>query len=204
MTPIRRALILLLVSACTTAPASDDHHIIYLHGRIVQEQESARAQHPEHGFYELEAIRAAFRDRGFTVHSEIRRKGTSVSEGADRVVEQVRRLLDSGVPADRITVVGASMGASIALHASARLANRDIRFVLLGPCLSRNAPAVAEEEGRPPAGRILVIRDQSDVPSCAPSPDGQEIVINTGLGHGYLYRPLAEWVEPAVAFARSR
>ncbi|HEX6176836.1 MAG TPA: hypothetical protein VF057_00645 [Thermoanaerobaculia bacterium] len=203
MRTIVLAPILLLAVACATA-ARPERHILYLHGRIVQEQQSARPQHPEHGFYELDAIRAAFRDRGFTLHSEIRPKGSSVSDGADRAVARVRELLDAGVPADRITVVGASMGAAIALHTSARLQNPNVRFVLLGPCLSRNFPAVAKEEGKPPMGRILVIRDTSDVPECPPF-DGRasEVVINTGLGHGYLYRPLSEWIEPAVAWALS-
>ena len=38
-------------------------HLIYLHGRIVQEQQSARPRHPQFGYYELEEILDAFRDR---------------------------------------------------------------------------------------------------------------------------------------------
>ena len=197
----RFVTLFLLTVACVSAAPPPERHVIYLHGRIVQDQQVARPQHPEHGYYELDAIRAAFRERGFVVHSEIRPKGSSVGDGADRVVSQVRELLASGVPADRITVVGASMGAAIGLHTAARLQNRDVRFVLLGPCLSRNFPAVAKEEGKDPAGRILVIRDRSDVPDCAPF-DGNatETVIDTGLRHGFLYRPLPEWLEPAAAW----
>src|SRR5438309_7489954 len=80
--------------------AGRPRHLIYLHGRIVQEQQSARPRHPQFGYYELEKILDAFRDRGFEVSGEIRPKSVSVSESADRVVAQVLRLLGSGVPAD--------------------------------------------------------------------------------------------------------
>jgi hypothetical protein len=93
-------------------------HLIYLHGRILQEQQSARPRHPRFGYYEMGAILAAFRDRGFVVSGEVRPKSATVDDSADRVVAQVRRLLDSGVPADHVTVVGGSMGAGIALVAS--------------------------------------------------------------------------------------
>lgn len=47
-------------------------HLIYLHGRIVQEQQSARPRHPQFGYDELEKILEAFRERGFDVSGEIR------------------------------------------------------------------------------------------------------------------------------------
>lgn len=56
----------------------------------------------------------------------------AVSESADRVVEQVRRLIEAGATPDRITVVGASMGAGIALLASARLGIPEVRLGLPG------------------------------------------------------------------------
>ena len=194
------------------ADAGGPRHLIYLHGRIVQEQQSARPKHPQFGYYELEKILDAFRQQGFVVSGEIRPKPASVSESADRVVEQVRRLVQSGVPADRITVVGASMGAGIALLASARLQDPRVRFCVLGACLSENVRALLAEEGKSPAGRVLSIREASDdsTASCASWKDdprsglvAREIVLHTGLGHGFLYRPLPEWVKPAVEWALS-
>jgi pimeloyl-ACP methyl ester carboxylesterase len=187
-------------------------YVIYLHGRIVQEKLSARPQSPEYGFYELEQILDAFRGSGFVVTGEIRPKSASVSDSADRVVGQIRRLLSSGVPPDRITVVGASMGASIAFLASTRLENPDVRFVVLGACLSANVKALLAEEGKGPSGRLLAIREASDELSdpCPPwtGDEGtqsrlraREIVIRTGLRHGFIYRPLPEWVDPAVEWA---
>jgi alkanesulfonate monooxygenase SsuD/methylene tetrahydromethanopterin reductase-like flavin-dependent oxidoreductase (luciferase family) len=109
------AAVAVFLAGLAAGLAADDarpRHLIYLHGRIVQGQQSARPRHPQFGYYELEKILEAFRERGFVVSREIRLNSASVSGSADRVVEQIRRLLESGVPADRVTVVGASMGAA--------------------------------------------------------------------------------------------
>jgi pimeloyl-ACP methyl ester carboxylesterase len=206
------APILVLASACGAAEAPAPRHLIYLHGRIIQEQQSARPRHPEFGDYELDAILAAFRDRGFVVSGGIRPKAASVSESADRVVEQVRGLLAAGVPPDHVTVVGASMGASIAFLAATRLQEPELRVSVLGGCLSENVRALEAEEGRGPSGRLLSIREASDELS-EPCPKweedatpgsalrAREIVLETGLRHGFLYRPLAEWVDPVSEWA---
>jgi pimeloyl-ACP methyl ester carboxylesterase len=202
--------VLLAGSAGSGAPAP--RHLIYLHGRIVQEQQSVRPRHPQYGHYELEAILEAFRTRGFVVRGEIRPKAVSVSEAADRVVEQARELLKGGVPAHHVTIVGASMGASIGLLASVRLQNPDVRFGVLGACLSENVRGLVADEGMAPKGHVLAIREASDELSTPcpswkndaqswPGLDGREIVIHTGLSHGFLYRPLADWVNPVAEWA---
>jgi hypothetical protein len=170
-----------------SADAVFPRYVIYLHGRIVQEQQNARPRSAEYGYYELEEILQAFRDRGF-------------------MVTQVRRLLAAHVPAGHITVVGASMGASIALLAATRLQNPDVRFGILGACLSESVRSLAAEQGIGPGGRLLAIREGSDELSnpCpawkgdpkAPNLMAREIVLNTGLRHGFLYRPLPEWLNP--------
>ncbi len=73
-------------------------------GRIVQQRQGSRPEHPQFGQYELEQILAAFRDRGFVVTREIRPRDISVADAADRVVAEIRELVASGVPADHITV----------------------------------------------------------------------------------------------------
>jgi len=194
--------------ARAVVPRPDARHLVYLHGRIVQETQSARPESAEFGAYELEAILEAFRRHGFVVHDGIRPRGTTLDQGAARAVDEVRRLRAEGVAAERITVVGASMGAAIALRAAARLDEPELRFVLLGACLGASAEDVRSEEGRAPRGRLLAIREASDELSsgCAPwSGDGRwrELVIATGLRHGFLYRPLPEWLAPAVEWARA-
>src|SRR5206468_510790 len=81
----------------------------FLHGRIVQEQ-GRRAVSPDYGPYEYDAILRGLASAGFVVISEVRPRGTEAPVYADRVVGQVRRLLDAGVPSRQITVLGASMG----------------------------------------------------------------------------------------------
>ncbi|HKA38053.1 MAG TPA: hypothetical protein VKH43_14605 [Thermoanaerobaculia bacterium] len=196
------------------AASGDARHLIYLHGRIVQERQSPRPKSEQFGYYELEKILDAFRAKGFTVSGEIRPKNATESDAADKVVAQVRRLLDSGVPASRITVVGASMGAGIAMAASARLQNPEVRFSILGACLSGNAGRIREAEGKGLAGRILGIREASDetTKDCQPwkaqrgskTVSVREIVLHTGLDHGFLYRPLPEWVNPTAEWAMAR
>jgi pimeloyl-ACP methyl ester carboxylesterase len=201
----------LLILAGASGEAVPPRHILYLHGRIVQETQSARPVHPEFGPYDLDAILETLCSRGFVVTGGIRPKAATVSGSADRVVAQVRDLLASGVRADHVTVAGASMGASIALAAAARLQNDDVRFVFLGACTTANMNAVPEEEGKPPRGRLLFVREESDDLSgpCAAwsgeAPPGsvvREVVLKTGLSHGFIYRPLPAWVDPAVAWAR--
>jgi pimeloyl-ACP methyl ester carboxylesterase len=206
----------LLLAGLPSAHAGDPspRHVIYLHGRIVQEQQSARPRHPRFGYYELEGILDAFEQRGFAVTGRIRPKGASVGESADAVVREVRGLLAAGVPAHRVTVVGASMGAGIALVASARLADPQLRFAVLGACLSANAKPIRDAEGKPLAGHVLSIREASDELT-EPCPawseaehpsrlEVREIVVRTGLAHGFLYRPLPEWMGPVVDWALER
>jgi hypothetical protein len=212
-TGLAAAAILLTGSAMGgAADGAQARYLIYLHGRIVQEQQSARPRHPQFGYYELEAIKEALGQRGFVVSGDLRPKAASLSESADLVVEQVRRLLGAGVPADRITVVGASMGGVIALKASARLQNPGLRFCVLGGCLHENVRELLSDEGRGPSGHVLSIREASDdlggpCPAwnaeleSRPPLVGREIVLHTGKSHGFLYQPLAEWVEPTVEWA---
>ncbi len=207
-------LIAIAALAASSVTAAEPRHLIYLHGRIVQEQQSARPQHPQYGYYELEKIRDAFRQRGFVVSAEVRPNPATVTASADVVIEQVRTLLASGVPAERITIVGASMGASIAFLASTRLQNPKLRFAFLGACFSANDRALQAEEGKGPSGRLLSIRETSDdLTADCPAwtndressvPSFREIVLSTGFNHGFIYRPLPDWVNPVVEWAEAR
>ena len=209
------AALLLGSAGSGAAEAPRPRHLIYLHGRIVQEQQSARPKHPQHGYYELDKILGTFRDRGFVVSGELRPKSASVVDSADQLVAQIKKLIASGVPADHITVVGASMGGGIALLASARLQNPDVRFCILGACVSEGVARLVAHEGKRPAGRILAVRESSDETTgqCPPWQDDpaadstlvvREILLDTGLHHGFLYRPLAEWVNPVVEWAKGK
>jgi len=188
-------------------------HLIYVPGRIVQDQQSARPRHPRFGYYELEGILEMFVNLGFLVHSEILPKSDSVSDSADRVVREVQRLLSSGVPPNQVTVVGASTGARVALAASARLQEPEMSFSVLGTCLVDDVRDLFAREGKRPRGRLLAIREVSDdvVGLCPAWKDDpavrslyvREIVLHTRRSHGFLYFPLQEWVSPLVEWVRA-
>lgn len=193
-------------SPILSTPA-DEYYLFYLHGRIVEEQ-GAEAISERFGPYAYREILQVFADRGFVVRSEVRGKNTDVHAYADWLNGQIKKLIDVGVAPQRITVVGASKGAVIAMLTSTKLQNPAVNFVLIAGC----SDWVEENLTINLCGRILSVFEKSDEigRSCQPifgasscKPVTQEIELNTGKEHGVLYRPLPEWVEPTVRWARS-
>lgn len=183
-------------------------YLFYLHGLII-ENEGPRPVSPRFGVYEYAEILESFRDRGFVVISEARPKGTEPEKYAAKVAAQVGVLLKAGVPPGNITVVGASRGGGIAMMASTLLKNRRVKFVIMAACGDFD---VYKRFGVDLWGEILSIYDSSDdiAGTCTDFfnkstgvSKRKEIVLRLGLGHGILYRPLKEWVEPAAEWARS-
>jgi hypothetical protein len=180
-------------------------HLFYLHGAII-ERAGERPTHPKFGVYEYRKILEEFARRGFVVISEARPEGTDGMLYAATVADQVRKLLEAGVPPDHITVVGFSKGGGIAIAASSMLANDDLNFVFMAACspwLDSHPEIVAH-------GRLLSLRESSDElsGSCeglfARSPSQQkhrEVVLELGGGHGAFYRPQPEWIDLVVEWA---
>lgn len=196
----------------TEAPASPDpkaKYIFYLHGRII-EDEGMNAVSSEFGKYEYAEILETFADRGFIVISEVRPKNTDVAKYAQKTAEQVNALLKAGVPPGNIIVAGASKGGVIAHKASSILHNKDLNFVLLAACgagyLDNFQPDLV--------GNILSVYDYKDnkgAGSCAEFfakskaiNRHKEIELKLGLGHGILYKPMEEWVEPTIDWASGK
>ena len=182
-------------------------YLFYLHGYIV-EAGNTRPTSPKFGVYEYEQILEAFKQRGFLVISEARKKNPEIEPYAAKVAGQVRQLLKAGVPPRQITVVGASQGSWIAMLASTYLANRDLNFVLIAAC--------SADEGFLRSvnlhGNVLSIYEKSDLAqSCQDYHkdatginDWKEVEVNTGLRHGFLYRPMKEWTEPTIDWAKRK
>lgn len=199
MRPIAMLALALLALPVHAAPV-----VYYLHGKFVEEH-SDDAVHPEHGRYDYAGILAALRRDGATVVSERRAKDTDVSAYADRIVSDIRALIAQGVPASDIAVVGASKGAVIGALVSARLAEDEVAFVLMGACNDW-----LEATWHPRLhGRVLSIHDADDTIArgCADIASRsrrlaafEEIELHTGRGHGFLYRPDETWVAPALAW----
>ena len=190
----------------------DRHYLFYLHGKIIEDQ-GIPAVSEEYGEYEFLAILEALQGHDLVVISEQRSKDTDGVSYAHHIVEQINLLLEAGVPAEQITVIGASKGAYIAATASNLLRNSKTNFVLIGFC----ATDTVEELNRNQVwlyGNILAIYDTADelAGSCQElfaSSEGRgigrhdEIVLHIGTGHGILYKPLDEWIQPAVEWARA-
>lgn len=180
-------------------------YLFYLSGYIV-EAGNTRPVSPKFGVYEYEQILETFKRSGFTVISEARKKNPDIEPYALKVTEEVRQLIKSGVPADHITIVGASQGSWIAMLASTYLKNRDLNFVLIAAC-SADEGFLKEVDLH---GNVLSIYEKSDVAQSCQSyhqdatgiKHWKEVALNTGLKHGFLFRPLKEWTEPTITWAK--
>ncbi len=206
------ACLLLTETVAASAQTHDDwrydypRYVYYLHGKIVEDS-GPRGVSPRFGVYDYPGIIAALKQGGVTVISELRPKNTDPSAYADKVVAQIRAQLKHGVPPSHITVVGASRGGLIATLVSTRLNNPQVRYVLLAAC---NDGLIRTWKPRL-SGAILSFYEASDElgRSCGAavrrSPavtTFREIRLNTGLGHGIVYRPLPAWVRPTLEWAR--
>ena len=184
---------------------TEARYLFYLSGYIV-EAGNTRPVSPRFGVYEYEQILKTFEQSGFVVISEARKKDPEIEGYAGRVAEQIRRLLKAGVPPRHITVAGASQGSWIAMLASTYLKNRQVNFVLIAACSAEDGFLRLVDLH----GNILFISERTDLPgSCqrfradATGLGGyKEVLVNTGLAHGFLYRPMKEWVEPTIAWAQ--
>lgn len=177
-------------------------HLFYVHGAIVQTQ-GPDAVSAEFGQYRFRDIVAALGETSAQVHATLRAKDTSLEQGVRALSDEIRALLVAGVDPYDITVVGASQGGLISLMTSSNLANPRLSFVILGACSSWAESHLKLNLH----GRILSIYEQGDRfgSSCsalAKRSRGvtayREIPLHTGLRHGFLYRPLPEWINPTL------
>lgn len=180
-------------------------YMFYLHGAIVQSQ-GENAVSPTYGKYMYRDIVNKLASHGYNVISEVRPKDATVDGYATIVAKQVKTLLEKGVPAKNIVVVGASMGASITTQAAIQLHNKHLKFVVMGMCHEGGDDSDADKV----CGNFLSIYESSDgAGSCVAYLKGRkcvsnfkEVVLKMGNAHGFLYQPYKEWVDPVVEFAK--
>jgi hypothetical protein len=186
----------------------EPNYIFFLHNRFVEEN-NLEAKHPEYGKAEYVEIINAFKKDGFIVLSEKRKKGTDTQDYAQKIVSQIDSLLKTGVRPDHITVIGTSKGGYIAQYVSTFIANPDINFVFIG-CFQEtdveNYPEINY------CGNILTIYEKTDpygVSAIKRKTTSKlkinafaEIELNTNLKHGFLFKPLNEWIEPCKMWAK--
>lgn len=174
-------------------------YLFYLHGAIVQSQ-GENAVSPAYGKYMYRAIVDSFSRYGYHVISEVRPKDADGGDYARKVAAQVKKLMDKGVPASHIIIVGASAGGSIAMNTADVLSNPDINYALMG---------VHAGGAIKICGNFFSVYEQSDATGQLaeyfkgkPCVKGfKEIMLNMGNGHGFLYQPYKEWLHPMMQWA---
>lgn len=180
---------------------SDEIYLFYLHGGVVQEQ-GAYAVSKNYGKYEYYPILDSLANKGFNVISEVRPKSTNEIEYAKYIVRQIDTLKLHGVPAQNIVILGASSDAYITLEVALIAKNPKLNFVLLGLC-SKYAVDYYSRDSNVFLGNYLSIYEKSDSKGTCQKMfnnktnfEFEEIELNTGIDHAFLFKPLKEWIDP--------
>jgi hypothetical protein len=189
-------------------PDSSNHYLFYLHGLIVEEA-GIRPKSQEHGYYEYQLILDALAEEGFTVISEAREKGTQVLAYAEKIASEIRQLLAGGISPANITVVGASKGGIISAYVSNMLQDKNLNYAILSGLFEK---CLVDDNLRL-YGNVLSIHDRADKQSMTPELYFQRsaglgkftaIVLSLDIGHGLIYRPYREWIDPLLAWLKRK
>ena len=181
-------------------------HLFFFHNRFL-ETHSLEEAHAEHGKVAYKEILSTFKEAGYVVHSKQRAGNVNARDYAQGIVQQIQSLIATGVSPEKITVVGTSKGGYIAQYVSTLLANPSLNYVFIGSYQDTDLEQIPEIQF---CGRILNIYEQSDpygvsakkraASSSLKVTDYQDVELNTGLGHGFLFRAMPEWLEPSIAW----
>ncbi len=201
-------LILIAIFWLANTPAKQPmKHIFYLHGMIIEVQ-GINAVSPDFGPYEYTEIIEALEETGATVHHEVRTKETDFYEFGKKVSEEIDALIKAGVSPSDISVIGASKGGIMAMYIS-NINKSNINYVLL----ASNSDYTEKTFDWYLHGSILGIYEASDTVAGKDykfwinrSKDAirfEQLQIDTGLNHGFLYRPIDAWMGPAMKWINS-
>ncbi|WP_179005583.1 alpha/beta hydrolase [Winogradskyella forsetii] len=186
---------------------NDERFIFFLHNRFLEEHE-LNELHPEFGRTEYDEIIAKFKKGGLKVISEKRNGNVNAREYAIGIVNQIDSLTKNGTEPSKITVVGTSKGGYIAQYVSTLANNHDLNFVFIASFRDNDIQNIPEINY---CGNILTIYEKSDsfgvssmerkkISTCEIK-NFKEIELNTGTGHGFLFKPLKEWIQPTIRWA---
>ncbi|MDT0645029.1 alpha/beta hydrolase [Zunongwangia sp. F363] len=185
----------------------NDRFIFFLHNRFL-ETHKLNESHPEFGRTEYKEIIAEFEKSGFDVISEKRNGIVNAREYAVGIVKQIDSLTKNGIDPNKITIVGTSKGGYIAQYVSTLANNPDLNFVLIASYRNNDIENIPEINY---CGNILTIYEKSDPfgvsaierkeNSSCEIKNFKEIELNTGLQHGFLFKPLKEWIQPTIKWA---
>ncbi|WP_297795731.1 hypothetical protein [uncultured Eudoraea sp.] len=183
-------------------------HIFYLHGMIIEVQ-GINAVSDQFGPYEYNAIIDSLKATGAEVHAEVRTEETDFFEFGKKISKEIDGLISKGVAPSDITVIGASKGGMIAMYISDMNPHK-INYVLLGS----DSPYTRKTFDFNLHGTILGIYERSDniapdnyqywIDKSTNAGKFEQLRINTGLGHGFLYTPNKAWLLPATEWPNHR
>ncbi|CAM3594551.1 hypothetical protein FLGE108171_05045 [Flavobacterium gelidilacus] len=196
-------LILSLISllfGCNSKVQNDKKYIYYLHGRIIEIQ-GKNAVSEEFGKYEFDKIVEALKDTNSVIIAEVRTEDVDYLQYANKVSKEIDSLIKLGIKSNNITIIGASKGAIIASNISSININ-PINYVFL----AGNNDYQEEHNDWKFHGQVLCFYDDSDTIAGKNydywknksnfTTKFEQIKIDKKLGHGFLYKPYKEWVEP--------
>lgn len=140
--------------------------------------------------------------------SEKRTGNVNPREYASRVVIQIDSLLTTGIDPKKITIVGTSKGGYIAQYVATLANNPNLNFVFIASFRDSDVENIPEINY---CGNILTIYEKSDPfgvsavmrkeTSTCDIKHFKEIELNTGMKHGFLFKPLKEWIQPTITWA---
>jgi predicted esterase len=185
-----------------------NNYIFYLHNKFPEEH-ALEEPHPDYGRSEYLEILGEFSSEGFILITEKRPANTDVKLYAKKVVSQIDSLLGLGIQPSKITVIGTSKGGYIAQYVSTYLANPNVNFIFIGCYQETDLQNFSDINY---CGNILTIYEKSDyagvsalnrkLTSTLTVNDFKEIELNTNLKHGFLFKPLKEWIIPCIYWAK--
>ncbi|MEW6982519.1 alpha/beta hydrolase [Colwelliaceae bacterium 6471] len=187
---------------------TNEKYVFYSHGFIV-EGINPTPKNERWGVYEFPAIKQSLSDTEYNLIAYHRPKGTDPFLHAKSLANDVRALLNNGVAANHITIIGFSRGAFITSLTSHYLEETPVNTVLLAGCGRIVSNKYADIKIN---GNFLSVYETTDGASTCKklanrSPNAlsfQEISISTGKEHGAFYRPISEWVVPVKQWVKEK
>lgn len=186
-----------------------ENYIFFLHNLFLEENPDGTFSDKFNVAVDYKGILQSFRNDGFIVLSEKRKKNTDTKKYAQKIVTQIEKLLKKGVQPNRITIIGTSKGGYIAQYVSTFIANPNLNFVFIGSFQESDIENFPEINF---CGNILTIYDKSDTFGVSAIKRKEtsklkinkfvEVELDTKLKHGFLYKPLKEWIEPSKMWAK--
>ncbi|MDX9757710.1 MAG: hypothetical protein RBU27_01000 [Bacteroidota bacterium] len=184
-------------------------YVFYLPDEIVTPA-NPEPRHPDHGVYQYLQIANQLMTRGFVVVTRPRETTEHPYLVAEDIARQIRRLLDAGVPATNIGILGAGQGAAITVLVTTQLRDPGLQVVVLSLCTESFIDFwIAHNETL--CGNVLSIHADGDkdrgpchryLEHGATAHVREHREMRIAGNAGFQFRASAEWLLPAIEWLR--